>query len=224
MKADSGRGSTSRDTTRVLLVDGSRIGAQLLSAALEDEHDLECVGVAEDFTAAVLEALRLQPDVVLVVGLHLELDDWSAARVALAQACPTSRVVMLVPTGSERAFDPAEHERVCVVSAQEADLASLLAALRDASRGVGAAPQVSRAGGTDSSEVRGADLVPADLALLRLVAAGFDSESSARELQISPGLVRQRLRRICTDLGVDTPTQAVAVAVASRLLTLHPQA
>lgn len=217
------RGGTPREPTRVLLVAGSRIVAQLLSAALDREQDLQCVGVAEDAATAVLEAVRLQPDVVLGVGLHLEVDDWSAALVALSQACPAGQVVLLPSPGSGRSLEPAPYPRARIVSAPETDLAALFAAVRDASGEVGPARQVQRVGDTDSPEVRADPLTPADLTLLRLVAAGYDSEAAARELQISPGFVRQRLRRICTDLGVESPTQAVAHAVTTRLLTLHPR-
>lgn len=224
MTTGSPDGSASRHPICVLVVDGFRIFADLLTEALDREHDLQCVGAVGDTTTAVLEAVRLQPDVVLVVGPHLEVEDWSTAVVALAAACPAGRLVLLVPTASREAHEHLTRARDSVVHADAAEPAALLAAVRDDPHGVDAASApASRGDGTDPHNVVVTPLTPADLTLLRLVAAGYDSESAARELRISPGFVRHRLRRICTDLGADTPAQAVAIAVASRVLTLHPE-
>ena len=68
----------------------------------------------------------------------------------------------------------------------------------------------------------GSGLAPADLRLLRLVAAGLDSEAAARELGTGPGLVRRRLNRICIELRAETPMQAVATALRDGLIRLGP--
>lgn len=224
MTTASPDGSASRNPIRVLLVDGCRIFAQLLTEALDRERDLHCVGAAEDTTTAVLEASRLQPDVLLVVGPHLHVEVWSTAVIALASACPSGRLVLLVRATSRGALDHVTRTCDSVVHADTADLAALLAAVRDDPKRFDTAPAPAfRPDSTDPPHDAETPLTPADLTLLRLVAAGYDSESAARELRISPGFVRHRLRRICADLEADTPAQAVAIAVASRVLTLHPE-
>lgn len=224
MKPASREGSAAGHRTRVLVVDGCRVFGELLAAALNGEQDLECAGLALDLATGVAEAIRRQPDVILAVELHLGGGDHVSVAPSLAAACPSGRVVLLTSSVTGRGPVDVRRAGASVVLGDQADLGMLLAALRDGRGGVDPAPAtVPRVDGGDSRDATVATLAPADLRLLRLVAAGYDSESAARELRTSPGSVRDRLRRICADLGADTPTEAVAIAVASRVLSLHPE-
>ena len=57
-----------------------------------------------------------------------------------------------------------------------------------------------------------------DLRILAGLAAGRGPDSVARELGISERTLRRRLRRVCDDLGVKTPIEAVIWAVRSGLI------
>jgi DNA-binding NarL/FixJ family response regulator len=57
-----------------------------------------------------------------------------------------------------------------------------------------------------------------DLTLLRLLAAGFSTESVARRVDMSERTVRRRMRAICDRLDVPAPITAVVWAVRRGLL------
>lgn len=52
-----------------------------------------------------------------------------------------------------------------------------------------------------------------DLELLRLIGSGRTLEAVGREFGMSERTVRRRLRRLCDQLQVDTPIEAVVWAV-----------
>lgn len=224
MKPPPREGSAAGYRTRVLIIEGCRVFGELLAAALNGEQDLECAGLAMDLTAGVAEAVRKPPDVILAVDLHLRAGDRASVVPALAAACPSGRVVLLTSRVTGWGPEHVSGTGASVVLGDLADLAMVLAALREGRGGGDADPAtVPRVDGGDSQDATVATLAPADLRLLRLVAAGYDSESAARELRVSPGSVRDRLRRICADLEADTPTEAVAIAVAGQVLSLRPE-
>lgn len=61
-------------------------------------------------------------------------------------------------------------------------------------------------------------LTKRQLKVLTLLAAGLDQDHVARALDVSPRTVRRDLLAAERTLGAVTPTQAVAVAVARRLV------
>lgn len=62
------------------------------------------------------------------------------------------------------------------------------------------------------------DLSRDDVEVLRLLASGMTTDAIARELGLSPRTLRRRARDICDRLGVDTPIEAVVVAVRAKLI------
>lgn len=212
-------GSAADQRCRVLVLDGSRIFGELLAAAVDREQDLECTALVTDLPTAVAEAIRARPDVILAVDLHLPAEDRRSLIPALSVACPSGHILLLT---SMHEPDEARPAGLSVVLDERTDLAALLAAARD-TRGdlLADSTRPPTALGPDS-DVAPPALSRDDLRLLRLVAAGYDNESTARELRVTPAAVRDRLRQVCADLGADSPTEAVAIAVVARMLRLGP--
>lgn len=202
-------------TTRVLVAHGSRALAEALSAVVSDEPHLDAVATVSDPAEALIAVGRIRPDAVLA---DLGDGDWAPALMALAEAYPQIRVVVLAPPGAPAAGRLLA-AGVHLVDATSAGIGPVLEALRPGSPvGEPGGPGVA----SEAAQAPASALAPADVQLLRLVAAGLDSEDAARELGTGPGLVRRRLRRICTELRVESPIQAVAVALRDGLLHLGP--
>ena len=203
-------------TTRVLVAHRSRVLAEALSDAIGNEPDLETVSTAGEPAEALILAGRLRPDAVVA---DLGDGEWAPAVIAMAEAYPQLRIVLLAPRGAPSA-DRLASAGVHLLDAASEGVDAVLGALRRTG------PEVDRsdrpAPTPRGAEPAGSTLAPADLQLLRLVAAGLDTEAAARELGTGPGLVRRRLRRICTELGVESPIQAVAVALRDGALRLGP--
>ena len=84
---------------RVLLVDDHPLTREALTALLE-AHEFDVVGEAADGNEAIVEAERLQPDLVLLDLTMPELDGLGAL-LGLRQVAPDSEVVVLTASGTE---------------------------------------------------------------------------------------------------------------------------
>ncbi|HEY6240811.1 MAG TPA: response regulator transcription factor [Burkholderiales bacterium] len=78
----------------VLLADDHAVVRDGLRALLEDGNDLQVVAVAGNGREAVLEALRLRPDIVIMDIAMPELDGVEATR-RIVERCPDTRVLIL---------------------------------------------------------------------------------------------------------------------------------
>ena len=84
---------------RVLLVDDHPLTREALSSLLE-ANEFDVVGEAGDGNEAIIEAERLQPDLVLLDLTMPELDGLGALP-GLRQVAPDSEVVVLTASGTE---------------------------------------------------------------------------------------------------------------------------
>jgi DNA-binding NarL/FixJ family response regulator len=82
-------------TIRVLLVDDHRVVADGFQALLEQEPDIEVIGIAEDGAEALQLAQQKQPDVVVMdVSMPKGMDGVTATQ-RLRDLCPGCRVLLL---------------------------------------------------------------------------------------------------------------------------------
>ena len=86
-------------TIRVLIADDHTIVRIGLKALLGAEKDIEIVGEAKNGEMAVKEAMRLQPDVV-IMDLMMPKMDGAAATAALRDRLPEAKVIILTTFGS----------------------------------------------------------------------------------------------------------------------------
>lgn len=198
---------------RVLVVDDHRIFVQLLTTALSAEQDLEPVGVAHDTVEALGQARELRPDLV-VMDVRLGDGDGIAVARELAEELPETKVIVLTAFADAGLVRRAADAGACALLAKDGDLEVLLAALRTAGRGdftVSAAlPHLPE---QRDARLALAGLSPDGGMLLRLLAAGFDTEGVARELSVSRSEAQHRIDRVVGALHASGPADAVAAAV-----------
>jgi DNA-binding NarL/FixJ family response regulator len=202
-------------TTRVLVAHGGRVLAEALSAAVSQEPGLRPDWTVTDPAQALILVGRARPDAVLA---HVPDGEWASVVLAIVEAYPQTRVVVLLSPAATQVGERLRAAGVHLVDAASEGVGAALDALRPSGR----ADEARRRTEPTRAAAPGSALAPADVELLRLVAAGLDSQAAARELGTGPGLVRRRLHRICVELGAETPMQAVAVALRDGLIRLGP--
>jgi CheY-like chemotaxis protein len=81
-------------TVRILLVDDQRMILKRVQSILEEEPTFEICGEAYDGEKAILEAVRLEPDVVVLNVSMPIMDGFSAARVIRVRLPKTAIVIL----------------------------------------------------------------------------------------------------------------------------------
>jgi DNA-binding NarL/FixJ family response regulator len=212
---------------RVLIADDQTLLRGGVRAMLEAEADFEVVGEAADGAAAVEEALRTHPDVVLM-DVHMpRLDGIEATRRLLAAG---SRARILVVT----TFDLDQY----VFRALKAGAAGFLlkatspGRLAEAVRTVAAGESLldpaltrrlvehflARPEPDDEVQRRLDELTERERAVLRSLARGLSNAEIGAELFLSEATVKSHITRMLGKLGVRSRVQAVVLAYETGLV------
>lgn len=211
---------------RLLVVDDSALVRQGLRAVLGERRQpprIDIAGEAATVAAAIAEAGRLRPDVVL---LDIQLPDGSgldACREILRQ-CPETRILVLSSFAADELL-----YRAVVAGAQgylmkEIEPEKLVAAIADAAAGKSIlTPEATervlrllREGGPASSGNTLAALSAQEHRVLALVARGLTNKEIGTELGLSDNTVKNYLVSVFEKLQVKRRAQATAVFVQSR--------
>jgi DNA-binding NarL/FixJ family response regulator len=212
---------------KVLIADDQALLRGGLGAILRAEEDIEVVGEAEDGAAAVDEALRLHPDVVLMDVRMPRLDGIEATRRLHAAG---SRARVLVVT----TFDLDEY----VFRALRAGAAGFLlkgsspdrfpAAVRTVASGESVLDPaittrmvehfLARPEFDEDGRARLDELTERERHVLRLLAKGMNNAEMGRELFLSEATVKSNVTRMLGKLGVRNRVQAVIVAYETGLV------
>ena len=208
---------------RVLIADDHAVVRQGLRTYLELQDDIDVVAETGDGEAAVGEAVRLAPDVVLL-DLAMPRLDGVAALGLLRERVPGARVIVLTSFGEdERLFD-ALRAGAAGFLLKDTEPAELVRAIRGAH---GGQSPLSPATATRVVEElarggrpRAADLLtPRELEVLRLIARGRSNKRIALELGVAEKTVKTHVGHVLGKLGLTDRTQAALYAVRERLDT-----
>jgi DNA-binding NarL/FixJ family response regulator len=204
---------------RIAVVDDHPIVRQGLTAALEDEPDLEVIGAAGSAEEALTLVGRLRPEVVL---LDLELPGMGGVEAIprLIEAGPNTAVLVFT------AYDTDERVLGAIRSgakgyllkgATTADIARAIRAV--AAGGSALEPRVAAKLVAAVRGPRGAgQLTHREREVLSLIADGLPGKQIARALGISERTVKFHTGSILRKLGADNRAQAVALAAQRGLL------
>jgi DNA-binding NarL/FixJ family response regulator len=212
---------------RVLLVDEHALFREGLGLALSGVDDIEVAGEAVNGDDALVETIRLRPDVV-VMDVRMPEGSGAGAIARIRTARPETRVLVL--TGSQDEEDVVESVRSGAAGylLKDASVEEVADAIRSVARGQGVlSPAVTarileRFGALlrrvpDDTEPR---LTGRELDVLRLVVKGLPNREIAEELFISQNTVKNHVRNILEKLHVRSRTEAATLAVREHLLDL----
>ena len=200
---------------RVLIADDHTVVRIGLTALIESQPDLEVVGDADDGVTAVQEAVRLQPDVV-VMDLLMPRMDGVGATAELRRKVPTAKIVILTSYSTADGIAHALDAGAVGALTKTADDSSLLSAIRivaDGGRFI--SPRLARML-QESPPVP--TLTGKQREILESMARGLSNIDIARQLDISPTVVREHITTILEKIGAANRTEAVAIALRKQLL------
>jgi NarL family two-component system response regulator LiaR len=209
---------------RVMVVDDHAVVREGLRAFLELQDGLEVIGEADDGRAAVTEARRLRPDVILMDLVMPELDGVAAMR-ALRDESPDSRVIVLTSFLDDERLLPAIQAGAAGYLLKNVEPSELARAIRAADRGEAiidpsAAARLVRAFADSARTPEPERLTRREREVLELIAAGRSNKRIALELGISEKTVKAHVGHVLEKLGVTDRTQAALLAVRDGLVKI----
>ena len=213
---------------RVLIVDDQDLVRIGLRTLLDNEDGLEVAGEAADGIAAVAEATRTRPDVVLMDIRMPGIDGLEATRRIVANtALASTRVIVLTTFERDEYVFEALRVGASGFLLKDTPPVQLLDAIRTVVDG-GAllSPTVTRT--LISEFVTGARRAPAphpqlgqlttrETEIVSLVAEGLNNHEIAERLVLSPATARTHVSRAMIKLGARDRAQLVVFAFQSGL-------
>lgn len=214
----------------VLIADDQAMVRQGFGALLAAQPDISVVGDAADGKAAVAEAKRLRPDVVLMDVRMPEMNGLDAARAILAAGFdPPVRVLMLTTFDIDDYVYEALGLGASGFLLKDAPAEELVRAVRVVAEGQALlAPTVTRRLIADVTRRRAGRVTPApelgqltprEREVLELVAKGMSNTEIADALFVAEQTVKTHVSKIFSKLNLRDRAQAVVLAYESGLVT-----
>ncbi|MGI8427795.1 MAG: response regulator [Solirubrobacteraceae bacterium] len=213
---------------RVLIVDDHAVVREGLRAFLELQAGLEVVGEAGDGEHAVQQALRLEPDVILMDLMMPKLDGIHAMR-ELRDVAPRSRVIVLTSFLDDDRLLPAIQAGAAGYLLKNVEPSELARAIHAAHDGEAildpsvAAALVQAVARGPSVEGAGERLTRREREVLERITRGQSNKRIALELEISERTVKAHVGHLLEKLGVSDRTQAAMLAVKNGLVETRPR-
>lgn len=203
---------------RVMLVDDHAMVREGLAAVIAGEPDMVIAGSVGSGRAALDRFEHEKPDVVLLDVRMPEMDGL-ATLVALRQAFPRARVIMLSSSTGDEAIHRALSSGALGYVLKSSPAETLLNAIRTAREGRvtpdnAVAQQLAK-------RVFFQDLSDREIEVLRQLALGARNKEISVKLSIAEGTVKNHVNNILEKLGVTDRTQAVTVAAQRGIIDLN---
>ena len=206
---------------RVLLADDEPLVRSGLRAILESEPDLTVVGEADDGAAAVAQARRTRPDVVLMDVRMPRVDGIAATRL-LGQLDGGGPAVVVVTTfeNDDYVYDAlrAGARGFLLKRSAAADFVNAVRTVHEGESLLFPAAirrLIARHGGPGGGQVAAANLTGRESEVLRLMARGLSNAEIAAELFLGVETVKTHVRSVLAKLGARDRVQAVIAAYES---------
>lgn len=206
---------------RILLVDDHFVVRQGFKYFIDVIDDLKLVGEASNGQAAIMEAARLKPDVILMDLVMPKVNGIEATKAILASN-PRIKIIALTSfTDDESMLQAALAAGVSGYFFKDLSVDELANAVRKVHRG-----EVALASNatdmlvkvTKSSRSQAYHLTEREKAVMRLMAVGLNNREIAEKLIVSQATVKFHVSSILSKLGAATRTEAVAIAVQHKLV------
>jgi DNA-binding NarL/FixJ family response regulator len=222
------RPKTGGEPIRVAVVDDQELFRRGLTMLLGVEEDIDVVGEAGDGIAATELAATAVPDVILM-DVRMPKRSGIEACVAIKEAAPTARIIMLTVSDEEADLYDAVKNGASGYLLKDSSIDEVAQAIRVVADGqslispsmaiklLDEFKQMSR---SDRQQVPTPKLTDRELEVLRLVAQGLNNREIAKRLFISENTVKNHVRNILEKLQLHSRMEAVMYAVREKLLDI----
>jgi two-component system response regulator DegU len=211
----------------VLIVDDHLLFRQGMRALLEHTNEVRVVGEADNGEEGVRLCRTLQPSVVLMdLNLGNGMDGVQATRQILQEA-PQTHVVVLSTHYSEDYALPAMKAGAKSYLVKSTGVDNVVRAIKLAATGGSMIDplltpvimsEYRRMNGQRSERAKSGGLSERDIALLKLLAAGYNNRQISDELSLAESTVKNNLSALFQKIDVRDRTQAVLYAIDSGLI------
>jgi two-component system response regulator DegU len=196
---------------RVLICDDHWIVRQAIRQRVDEIPGFEVVGEVED-GAAVMAAVREHRPDLLVIDIELpEISGIEAMKRVLAR-WPELKVLVFTAHEEEDLVRLAAREGAAGFLVKSADVNQIREALETVVGGEMWFPGLDGDFDDDDELRRLRSLSAREREILSLLGSGMRAQGVAAEIGIQPATVYTHVRNVVAKLGVDTRTQAVAIA------------
>jgi NarL family two-component system response regulator LiaR len=214
---------------RVMICDDQWIVCEGLEAILEDDPDIEVVGIAHDGAEALDKIPEAQPDVVLM-DLKMPGINGLQATQRIHEQYPEIKVLVLTTYSADEWVFDAIRSGAAGYLLKGTPRATLISAIKGTAAGdTHVDPSVA---GKLFDQIAQRSAPPSDTSLtdllsereldvLRLLARGFSNAEIANRLYLSQGTVRNYVSAVLNKLQVADRTQAAVLALRHGLVKLN---
>jgi DNA-binding NarL/FixJ family response regulator len=195
---------------RILAVDDHALVRKGITAILASQPDMSLVAEASNGREAVEQFRSHRPDITLM-DLQMPEINGLDAMIAIRAEFPDARIIMLTTYAGD-----VQVLRAMKVGARGYLLKTLLdKELLETIRAVHAGKKVlsAEASYEVAEHVSSDALTPAEIDVLRLIAAGQANKQIANQLSITEDSVKGRVKSILSKLGATDRTQAAMIGV-----------
>ena len=212
--------TSSSQPIRVMLVDDHNMVRRGLAAFLKVFDDLQLAGEAESGEAAIQLCSEVLPDVILMDMVMPEMDGAVATR-AIRQQFPQVQVIALTSFKEGDLVKKALEAGAIGYLLKDVSADELVRAIRAAHAGRATlSPEAAQALVETANQppASGLDLTERELEVLTLMVEGLNNTQIAGRLTVSSSTVKSHVSNILSKLGVASRTEAVTLALRSRLI------
>jgi NarL family two-component system response regulator LiaR len=214
---------------RVMICDDQWIVCEGLEAILEDDPDIEVVGIAHDGIEALDKIPEARPDVVLM-DLKMPGINGIQATQRIHEQYPEIKVLVLTTYSADEWVFDAIRSGAAGYLLKGTPRATLISAIKGTAAGdTHVDPSVA---GKLFDQIAQRSVPPSDTSLtdllsereldvLRLLARGFSNAEIANRLYLSQGTVRNYVSSVLNKLQVADRTQAAVLALRHGLVKLN---
>jgi DNA-binding NarL/FixJ family response regulator len=209
--------STPIPPIRVLAVDDHPVARQGIARLCAIQPDMVLVGEASDGREAIEQFRKHRPDVTL---MDLQMPEMNGldALIAIRNEYPDAKIIVLTMSAGDVQILRALKAGARAYLLKNALHKELLETIRAVNAGKKAiSPEVSYQIATHATDDT---LTPAEISVLRLIAAGYGNKEIADQLSTTEESVKSRVKNILSKLDANDRTHATAIAIKRGIIEL----
>lgn len=209
--------SATPSAIRILAVDDHPIVRQGIAGLVADHADMTLVGEACNGREAIQQFRTYHPDVTL---MDLQMPEMNGldALIAIRNEFPDARIIVLTTYAGDvqilRALK-AGAQAYLLKNSLHKELLETIRAVHAGKKAL--SPEVSYQVADHAADEA---LTPAEISVLRLIAAGNANKQIADQLSITEETVKSRVKNILSKLGANDRTQAAMIGVKRGIIEL----